>query len=157
MKKLKYINGQRVGGVPTNIARIQTVKRAANGAISLVAAPQAAKTTVGTAALTRTETLTLGLTGTGGGRNFVKAKFFAINTSAGKKATLTGSVKTVNGTQKLGTAKGTTTASASLSNTAALPIKVPGSLKIKAKGTAGKIGTVKFTAGKVNDLTALMF
>jgi hypothetical protein len=158
MGKLKYLNGQRTAGAPTNTFRPQGVKRGATGAVSLTNAPTTKKTYTGGAATKMTKSPTLGLTGGAGGRNFFKGKFSGINTNATKKVTLTASIKTAAAAfVKLGTAKGTHTATASLSNTKGYALGVPGTLKVKAKGTAGKIGSIKVSALKVNALTTLMW
>jgi hypothetical protein len=156
MKRIGYINGKRVTGIATNIKRLKGIKRGATGAVSLTAAPTTKKTYTGVGGTKATKSLTVGLTGADGGRNFIKGKFSGINTNATKKVTLTGSVVTVGGTFKLGTAKGTHTATGNLSNTAPKRIGMPGTLVCKAKVTAGKLATIKVSAIKVNALTTVM-
>ncbi|MHA1812881.1 MAG: hypothetical protein ACTSYX_05530 [Candidatus Thorarchaeota archaeon] len=158
MKKIGYINGQRVKGSASNVARIKAVKRAATGAVSLTAAPTTKYTKTGLGA-TKTTTVspTIGLTGTAGGRNFIKGKFSAINTNATKKVTMTVLVKTLGGTATLKKSiTGTHTAKTTTSNTAPVPIGVPGTVIIKAKPTAGKVGTIKAGGISVNALTTML-
>ena len=158
MKRIGYINGQRVKGSATNISRIKALKRAATGAVSLTAAPTTKKTYTGIGATgTTTKSPTIGLTGVAGGRNFIKGKFYAINTNATKKCTLSIFVKTLGGTATLKKGvTGTHTAKTTTSNTAPVPIGVPGTLIIKAKPTAGKVGTIKATGISVNALTTML-
>lgn len=158
MKRIGYINGQRVKGAITNVSRIKAIKRGITGAVSLTPAPntKATSTGIGAAAAT-TKSFTLGLTGVAGGRNFVKGKFIAINTNATKKVTLTAKVKTLAGTQNIKTGvTGTKTASKTTSNTASLPIGIPGTLVVVAAPTAGKIGTIKLATLSVNALTTML-
>jgi len=153
MKKLGYINGQRVKGVATNIARIKTVKRNNAGAVSLTAAPNTKATKTGGAATKLTYSPTLGLTGAQGGRNFIKGKFSVKGTGA---QTMTVLVKTLGGTATLTKSKtGVGTAKATLSNTAPIPIDVPGSLVIKGKG-ATKCKTIIAKSLSVNALTTML-
>jgi len=158
MKKIGYINGQRVKGAATNIARIKAIKRAATGAVSLTAAPTTKKTYTGLAATAATtKSPTIGLTGVHGGRNFIKGVFSAINTNATKKVTMTVKVKTLAGTQTLKKGvTGTHTAKTTTSNTKALPIDVPGTVVIKAAPTAGKVGTIRMKTVSVNALTTML-
>lgn len=157
MKRIGYINGQRIKGKATNIGRIKALKRDATGAVALTPAPVTKATYTGLAATKATKTITLQLPGTAGGRNFVKGQFSVINTNTTKKCTVTASVKTLAGVQKLGSAAGVTkTAKVTTSNTMPLPIGVPGSLVVKGKVTAGKVGTVQVGALSVNDLTTML-
>jgi len=158
MGRLLYVNGQRTAGAPSNVYRLRQVKRGATGAVSLTSAPITSYSTTGATGTKTTKTFTLGLTGNAGGRNFIKALIYGKNTNATKKVTVTGSVKTVGGTAKFGSKTGVVhTASTTASNTAPLPIKVPGTVVLKGKVTAGAIKTVKCTGIKVNDLSLVMF
>jgi len=158
MKKIGYINGQRVKGAATNIARLKAIKRAATGAVSLTAAPTTKYTKTGIGATaTTTVSPTIGLTGVHGGRNFIKGKFIIKNTNTTKKVTATVAVKTLGGTTNIKTGiKGTGTKTTTTSNTAPVPIDVPGTLVIKAKPTAGKIGTIQAKSISVNALTTML-
>jgi hypothetical protein len=153
MKKIGYINGQRVKGSATNISRIKSIKRAATGAVSLTAAPTTKATKTGGAATKLTYSPTIGLTGTAGGRNFVKGKFIQKGTG---KQTVNIYIKTLGGTATLKkgkTAVGTVTTTTS--NTKALPIDVPGTLVIKGKG-ATKVKTIIAKTISVNALTTML-
>jgi len=161
MKRIAYINGARIGGAPSNVQRLKMIKRSAAGVVSWTAAPTATASVTAIAAAgtptTTTKTMKIGLTGQAGGRNFIKAKFQVINTTA-KAQTLTAKVKTIAGTQTLGTKKATaTTISTTTSNTAPIPIDVPGTLVVKAKAAAGKITSIKALTIQVNQLTTVMF
>jgi len=156
MKRIGYINGLRVTGLGTNIRRVKAIKRGATGAVSLVDAPVTKETWTAVGGTKATKSLTLGLTGVNGGRNFVKALIYGKNTNATKKVTVTGSVKTVGGTAKFGSKSATHTASTTKSNTAPVRIPVPGTIVLKGKVTAGKLATMKLGAIKVNTLTTMM-
>ncbi|MHA1812882.1 MAG: hypothetical protein ACTSYX_05535 [Candidatus Thorarchaeota archaeon] len=153
MKKIGYINGQRVKGAASNIARLKAVKRNNAGAISLTAAPNTKATKTGGAATKLTYSPTLGITGTAGGRNFIKGKFSVKGTG---KQTMTVLVKTLGGTHTLTSAvTGAGTAKATVSNTAPVPIDAPGTLIIKGKG-ATKCKTIVAKSLSVNALTTML-
>jgi len=161
MKRIGYINGLRIKGPVTNASRVKGIKRSAAGVVSWTAAPTATVSATAIKAAgtptTTTKSFTIGLTQRLGGRNFIKGKFQVINTTA-KKHTLTAKVKTLAGTQTLGTKTATaTTVSTTTSNTAPIPIDYPGTLVVKAKAAAGKITSIKVLTIQVNQLTTEMF
>jgi len=166
MGRVRYVNGQRIGGVPTNILRPQGPKRVATGAVSMTSAPVTAFSSAGLdASVQITKSFTLGLTGQAGGRNFFKSGPVKATNTGANKVTMTVKVKTANGTPTL-TAAGVAVAAVTgnprasvtkITNTKALPIGVKGTIVVIANPAVGKIGTIQGATLSVNELTTVLF